>query len=183
MLPADLDFRDPQALRGLAAASDLVRALVSNTVSLTTLGGGKKRNVIPAAASATLDCRLLPAQDVDRYLEDLRAIIDDEKVEIEVSYRCPPLVSEVRTELLAHVEATIRHETNGGVVMPMISPGFTDSRIYRKHGVPAVGYTPVLLTTEEVGGVHGHDERVSTANLRLGTQLLLDTVRRAAGIP
>jgi acetylornithine deacetylase/succinyl-diaminopimelate desuccinylase-like protein len=42
---------------------------------------------------------------------------------------------------------------------------------------------PVLLTTEEVGGVHGHDERISIANLRLGTQLLLDTVRRAAGTP
>ena len=88
----------------------------------------------------------------------------------------------VKYELVEQVEETIRHETNGGVVMPMISPGFTDSRIYRRHGVPAVGYTPVLLTTEEVGGVHGHDERISTRNLRLGTQLLLDTVRRAAGV-
>ena len=165
----------------LAGGSDLVRALVSNTVSLTTLGAGKKQNVIPAAASATLDCRLLPGQDVDRYLEDLQAVIDDDRVAIDVSYRCPPLVSEIRSELLEHVEATIRHETNGGVVMPMISPGFTDSRIYRRHGVPAIGYTPVLLTTEEVGGVHGHDERISTANLRLGTQLLFDTLRRAAG--
>jgi acetylornithine deacetylase/succinyl-diaminopimelate desuccinylase-like protein len=183
MLPADLDFRDPQALKGLAGASDLVRALVSNTVSLTTLGGGQKHNVIPAVARASLDCRLLPGEDVDAFIDDLRAVIDDEKVDIDVIYRCPPLVSEVRTEMLDHVEATIRHETGGGVVMPMISPGFTDSRIYRKHGVPAVGYTPVLLTTEEVGGVHGHDERISTANLRLGTQLLLDTVRRAAGTP
>ncbi len=181
MLPAEVDFRDPQVLGALAGGSDLVRALVSNTVSLTTLGAGKKQNVIPAAASATLDCRLLPGQDVDRYLEDLQAVIDDDRVAIDVSYRCPPLVSEIRSELLEHVEATIRHETNGGVVMPMISPGFTDSRIYRRHGVPAIGYTPVLLTTEEVGGVHGHDERISTANLRLGTQLLFDTLRRAAG--
>jgi acetylornithine deacetylase/succinyl-diaminopimelate desuccinylase-like protein len=67
--------------------------------------------------------------------------------------------------------------------MPMISPGFTDSRIYRRHGVPAIGYTPVLITTEEVATVHGHDERISTANLKLGTRLLLDTVRRAAGLP
>ena len=86
-------------------------------------------------------------------------------------------------ELIGHIEATIRHETNGGVIMPMISPGFTDSRIYRKHGVPAIGYVPTLITTEEVGGVHGHDERISTANLRLGTQLLLDSVRRIAGTP
>ncbi|MDJ0786237.1 MAG: M20/M25/M40 family metallo-hydrolase [Myxococcota bacterium] len=183
MLPADLAFRDPDVLKALAGASDLVRALVSNTVSLTTLTGGQKHNVIPARTEATLDCRLLPGEDVDTHLAELRAIVDDDQVEIEVIYRCPPLVSEIRTELLDHIEATIRHETAGGVVMPMISPGFTDSRIYRRHGVPAIGFTPVLLTTEEVGGVHGHDERISTANLRLGTQLLMDTVRRAAGTP
>lgn len=183
MLPDELDFRDPQVLQGLAGASDLVRALVTNTVSLTTLSGGSKKNVIPAHASATLDCRLLPGQDVDAFIRDLSAVVDDDQVEVETVYRFDPLVSEIRNELIEHVEATIRHETNGGVVMPMMTPGFTDSRIYREKGVPAIGYAPVLLTTEEVGGVHGHDERISTQNLRLGTRLLLDTVRRAAGQP
>lgn len=182
MLPEGVDFRNPSVLQGLASASDLVRALVTNTVSLTSLAGGRKHNVIPARTDATLDCRLLPGQDVDAFLEHLRGVIDDESVDVEVIYRFEPLVSELRTELVEQVEETIRHETNGGVVMPMISPGFTDSRIYRRHGVPAVGFTPVLLTTEQVGGVHGHDERISTRNLRLGTQLLLDTVRRAAGV-
>ena len=79
--------------------------------------------------------------------------------------------------------APLSMETAGGVVMPMISPGFTDSRIYRQHGVPAIGYTPALLTMDELGGIHGNDERISTQNLRLGTRLLLDTVRRAAGQP
>jgi len=183
LFPAELDVTDPEVLQGLAGASDLVRALVSNSVSLTTLAGGSKMNVIPARTEATLDCRLLPGEDVDAFLRDLSDVIDDDSVAIEVVHRDVPLVSEVRSELLEHVEATIRHETAGGVVMPMVSPGFTDSRIYRAHGVPAIGYTPALLTTEEVGGVHGHDERISTANLRLGTQLLLDTVRRAAGVP
>jgi len=183
LFPADLDFANGNVLRGLAGASDLVRALVSNSVSLTTLSGGNKLNVIPARAEATLDCRMLPGEDVDAFLRDLTAVIDDDTIAVEVVHRDEPLVSEIRSELLDHVEATIRHESAGGVVMPMVSPGFTDSRIYRAHGVPAIGYTPVLLTTDEVGGVHGHDERISTANLRLGTQLLLDTVRRAAGTP
>ena len=181
LLPADLEFRDPQVLAGLAGASDLVRALVSNTVSLTTLQAGSKHNVIPAQSEATLDCRLLPGEDVDAFLAHLRDVVDDERVEVETVYRWDPLVSEIESELLEHVEATIASETNGGVVMPMISPGFTDNRIYRRHGVPAVGYCPVLLTTDEMSGVHGHDERLSTENLRLGTRLLLDTVRRAAG--
>ncbi len=182
-LPKELDASDPNVLQGLAAGSPLVRALVSNTVSLTTVASGKKHNVIPAAASATLDCRLLPGEDVDAFLAQLGDVIDDAEVGIDVVYRCEPLVSEIRPALLEHVEATIRHETDGGVVMPIGCPGFTDSRIYRRHGVPSIGYTPVLLTQDELGGVHGHDERLSTANLRLGTRLLLDTVRRIAGNP
>jgi acetylornithine deacetylase/succinyl-diaminopimelate desuccinylase-like protein len=183
LFPPELDVTQPEVLQGLAGASDLVRALVSNSVSLTSLAGGRNVNVIPAETHATLDCRLLPGEDVDAFLRDMRAVIDDDGVAIEIIHRCEPLVSDIRTEMLEHAEATIRHETDGGVVMPMMSPGFTDSRIFRARGVPAIGYTPVLLTTDEVGGVHGHDERISTANLRLGTRLLLDTVRRAAGAP
>jgi acetylornithine deacetylase/succinyl-diaminopimelate desuccinylase-like protein len=183
MLPETVDFRDPEILATIAGGNDLVRALVTNTVSLTTNRAGAKHNVIPARAEATLDCRLLPGEDVDAFLSHLRNVIDDDAVEIETLYRFDPLVSEIRSELLDHIEATIANETNGGVVMPMISPGFTDNRIYRSHGVPSVGYCPVLLTNEEMGGVHGHDERLSTENLRLGTRLLLDTVRRAAGTP
>ncbi len=181
ILPEGLDVRDPGVLALAAEGNDLFRALLTNTVSLTTLHAGSKHNVIPSEARATLDCRLLPGEDTDAFVRGLREIVDDETVALETVYSAPPLVSEVRTELLEHIEATIAAETEGGVVMPMISPGFTDSRIYRAAGVPAIGYTPVLLTTEEVGTVHGHDERLSTANLRLGTRLLLDTVRRAAG--
>lgn len=183
MFPEGVDFRDPEVLSAIAGGSDLVRALVTNTVSLTTLRAGGKHNVIPARSDATLDCRLLPGEDIDAFLAHLRDVIDDERVEVETLYRFDPIVSEIRSELLEHIEATIANETNGGVVMPMISPGFTDNRIYRSHGVPSVGYCPVLLTTEEMSGVHGNDERLSTENLRLGTRLLLDTVRRAAGIP
>jgi acetylornithine deacetylase/succinyl-diaminopimelate desuccinylase-like protein len=180
VLPADLDARDPGVLALAAEQNDLFRALLTNTVSLTTLEAGNKHNVIPSEARATLDCRLLPGEDTDAFVQGLRDVVDDPRVEVATVYASRPLVSEVRTELLAHIEATIAAETEGGVVMPMISPGFTDSRIYRRHGVPAIGYTPVLLTTDEVSTVHGHDERISTANLRLGTRLLLDTVRRAA---
>ncbi len=183
MLPAGLDFRDPNVLAGVAQANDLVRALVSNTVTLTTVDSGQKHNVIPGDARATLDCRLLPGENPDAFLAHLRDVIADDSIEIEVVYRFEPLVSEVPVELVEQIEATLRHESPGAVVLPMMSPGFTDSRIYRERGVPAVGFVPVLLTTDELSGVHGHDERISTANLRLGTQLLLDTVRRAAGAP
>ena len=181
LLPANLNFRDPDTLQAMAAANDLVRVLLTNTVALTTMGAGRKHNVIPSHAQATLDCRLLPGEDMDAFLAYLRDIIADDGIQLDVVYRDDPLVSEIRTELLDHVEATIREETDGAIVLPLTSPGFTDSRIYRRHGVPAVGYVPVLLSSDDFSTVHGHNEKISCANLRLGTQLLLDTVRRAAG--
>ena len=50
-----------------AVRNPALRARLGNTVSLTTINTGIKVNVIPAEASATLDCRLLPDVDVDAF--------------------------------------------------------------------------------------------------------------------
>ncbi|MCZ2111089.1 MAG: M20/M25/M40 family metallo-hydrolase, partial [Dehalococcoidia bacterium] len=70
-----------------AERSPSLRARMSNTVSLTTINTGIKVNVIPAEATATLDCRLLPDVDPDAFLAELRTVIDDERVSIEVLNR------------------------------------------------------------------------------------------------
>ncbi|MEO9255685.1 MAG: M20/M25/M40 family metallo-hydrolase, partial [Tepidiformaceae bacterium] len=70
-----------------AERSPALRARLSNTISLTTISTGIKVNVIPAEATATLDCRLLPDVEPDAFLEELRAVINDDRVQIEVLNR------------------------------------------------------------------------------------------------
>lgn len=41
-------------------------------------------------------------------------------------------------------------------------------------------FIAVLLEREEYASIHGHDERISLENVRLGTQLLFELVRRLA---
>ena len=67
------------------------------------------------------------------------------------------------------------------VVVPSVSTGFTDSRVFRRQGIPAYGFVPILVGPEDVGRVHGNDERLSIENLRLGTQILHATVRGICG--
>jgi acetylornithine deacetylase/succinyl-diaminopimelate desuccinylase-like protein len=38
-----------------------------------------------------------------------------------------------------------------------------------------------MLTSEELGTIHGHNERISVANLALGTEMLFEVTRRLAG--
>ena len=68
-------------------------------------------------------------------------------------------------------------------MLPLLSPGFTDSHKYRSSGAQAYGFVPALLTRDELATIHGHDERIRVDNLLLGTQVLFDVVTRLATIP
>jgi len=166
------------ALAQTAESNPVVRSVLTNTISVTTCTAGYKHNVIPAVSEATLDCRLLPGQPAQAFVEELRGIIDDPKVEVEEVYRSETVSSPVQTELFSIVGKVIQETVEKALVLPSISPGFTDSRGFRPRGVVAYGLIPVLLEPVEAATIHGHNERISIENLRLGTQVLFEIARR-----
>ncbi|RMF23535.1 MAG: M20/M25/M40 family metallo-hydrolase [Deltaproteobacteria bacterium] len=180
-LPADLDPTAEEVVEMLASADGHLAAVTSDTINLTSLRAGGKHNVIPASAEATLDCRLLPGTNPDEFVAELERLIDDSSIEIvrvlehvsgESSLDAPP-VAAIRDV----VAATYGED---GMVLPVLSPGFTDSHAFRAAGVPAYGFIPALLTREELATIHGHNERISQENLELGTRILFEVVRRLA---
>ncbi len=181
LVPADLDLEDPETIEAVASIDAHVSAITRDTINLTGLTAGSKHNVIPAGAEATLDCRLLPDTDPDRFVEQLREIIDDPKVEIRrvlEHYSGQSSLDTPFTKTIAEVVAERYGEA--GHVVPMLSPGFTDSHAFRAAGVESYGFTPALLTREELSTIHGHNERISRTNLRLGTEILYDVIGRLA---
>lgn len=162
----------------VAERSPSLKARMSNTVSLTTINTGIKVNVIPAEATATLDCRLLPDVDPDAFLAELRAVIDDERVSIDVLNRFEGAETSMDTRFVEVVHEVVQEYAEGAHIVPEMTSGFTDSRVYRVRGIPAYGFVPCLVRPEELAGVHGHNERISVENLRLGMQILFEVVRR-----
>jgi acetylornithine deacetylase/succinyl-diaminopimelate desuccinylase-like protein len=153
-------------------------AMQTNTISSTSLGGGFKHNVIPAFAEATLDCRLLPGQSHDDFLAEMRAVIDDANVEIDVVLRSESGFSDFETSLVSVIKDVVTDQVEGALVLPVTGVGFTDSRVLRRHGVQAYGFVPTLMDASLSSGVHGHNERVPVESLRTGIQILFETVRR-----
>lgn len=162
----------------IAAEHRMINALTQHTISLTTCHAGIKVNVIPAQAEATLDCRLLPGESADRFIARLHEVIDDGEVQVETIYRSETPASQLEGELLTLVEAVVREYDESALVLPVISSWFTDSRAFRNAGTPAYGFIPVLLHEADYAGIHGHDERISLENIRLGTRLIFEVVRR-----
>lgn len=111
-------------------------------------------------------------------MAELRAVIDDPQVHLETIFASSTPASSIDTPLYKAIQESIRHICPGAVVVPSVSTGFTDSRVFRRRGVPTYGFMPLLLESQDMGTVHGNDERLSIVSLRLGLKIMFDTVRR-----
>jgi acetylornithine deacetylase/succinyl-diaminopimelate desuccinylase-like protein len=150
-------------------------ALVRNTISITVLKAGNKTNVIPPEASAELDVRLLPGEDPKAFVDELRKVVDDDGIELEVLLNFPPSSSPVDTALYRAIERVAQRE--GLPVIANVLRGFTDSHFFRERGVASYGFLPVVFTEEDEHTMHGIDERLSLENLREGTRRLVEILK------
>src|SRR4029453_18783406 len=78
----------------------------------------------------------------------------------------------------AAIEQACRAHVPEAIVTPALFVAGTDARFFRQRGVPAYGLLPCLLTADDLKGYHGIDERLSTDNLLLGTQIIFDLTAR-----
>ena len=152
-------------------------ALIRNTITPTVLAGSPKTNVIPAVASAQLDCRLLPGEKPAEFLAQVREVVGDESIDVEPLLSFPASSSDTDSHFMAAVRRLAATELGGMPVVPSVIPGFTDSHFFREHGIASYGFVPFILDEDEQKRIHGNDERVSVENLRGGTRRLVALIR------
>ncbi|MDY7041991.1 MAG: M20/M25/M40 family metallo-hydrolase [Chloroflexota bacterium] len=164
--------------RGSLTAEPSVNAILRNTLSLTVLHAGSKENVIPERAEAVLDVRLLPGEDLDAFIEKLKAVVADERVRLEIiQYPEPTTISAYDSPLFRTIAGVTARLVPGSIAVPMLTPGATDSCFFRRKGINTYGLFPAIITPEELAGFHGIDERISVENLRLGTRIVYEVLK------
>ena len=173
-------LRDSAAARMITA--DLTfNALLRNTISITGLKGSDKTNVIPPIAAAAIDVRLLPGQDPAAFLADITRVVGDTAVTIRPQGpNWPATESSTETDMFRAIEAAAHTRHPNALVTTLMLPGFTDSHYFRRLGIASYGLGPFPQTQGDSRGVHGNDERVSIAALRVGLRFYYDVVTRVA---
>ena len=174
------------SLRDPAFAAEFTKNLranaeVRNTISITMLEGSTKVNVIPPQASAQLDVRLLPSEDPQRFLDELQKVIVDESIKIEPVLSFPPSASPTDTEFFKVLKEIANTFDPGVKVTTPLLVAFTDCHYFREKGIPCYGFMPFKLTDKEAALLHGNDERLSVENVKFGTRVMYEIVRRMAG--
>ena len=141
-------------------------ALLRTTTAVTTAGGGVAENVLPEQAEATVNFRVHPADRIEDVVEHARAVVDDERVKLELlpgSFEPSP-VSPSEGDAWWLLERCILECFEDAVVAPALVVGATDSRHYARLGAPVYRFAPLRLAREDVARLHGVDERIEISD-------------------
>jgi len=140
-------------------------SVLRTSVVPTIIDAGFRKNVIPSEATAVLDIRMLPDEDVNGFYEKLAEVMDEPNVEIipEDIYRPGAPPSGIDNAMFASIEHVANSMYPDAIVLPRMSTGATDMAQVRAKGVAAYGIGPIRSVEERNSGngSHGDNERVS----------------------
>ncbi len=173
-------IKDPEFLRQLEN-DPASRSIIRNTISITVLEGSNKINIIPPAAHAEVDTRLVPGEKLDRWIAELRGVIKDDAIKIEPILAFEANASPVDSELVKAVAAVAKQRYPEAIITHPVLTGFTDSHYFRDIGVMSYGFSPFVASPRELGGgYHGNDERIGKKAYVEGVRFFYEVVERLA---
>lgn len=161
--------------------ADLLPAMTRMTVTPTGLATHEPANVIPPFADVICDCRALPGQTEADVSAHVAAALG-EGLSYEIEFLEPlegGTESPVDTPLYRACERYVEERLPGAGLLPMVTPGFTDSHwVRRAWGTTAYGFAPVFATgfRAYLDGVHGADEALDVADLVEMTSFHLEAI-------
>ncbi|EDY19889.1 peptidase M20 [Chthoniobacter flavus Ellin428] len=129
-----------------------------STLSIGTIRGGTKTNIIPDFCEATVDMRFVPAHYqpgiMERFGQRLKQVCPD----IEVSSTpAPPLYTDPSHPLIAKLGEC--------GAKPVGAPWFCDACFFAERGMPAVALGP-----GSIAQAHTRDEYIAVADLEAGVE-------------
>jgi acetylornithine deacetylase/succinyl-diaminopimelate desuccinylase-like protein len=162
-------------------------SMVRTSVSPNIFTGGYRSNVIPSEAKARLDVRMVPGEDPDTLLEQIRRAIDDPAVGVQFAGggggTRPPIPStRTDSELFKTVEAAVTRVYNVPT-LPSMSTYATDMWPLRAKGAQCVGIGSAVDIEDQTRGfgMHSDQERLLESELyrfiRLNWEIVSDLAR------
>lgn len=157
-------------IKSVMSKGGQTRALIETTKALTVLESGNKENVIPLGGRAVYNIRILPGETVEevlhRFQKKLRRNSIDVSVLDEREVNNPVWETSAEDELYRRFEQVITDVFPEAITAPFLSTVTTDSKYYRDVTERIYRFVPIILTADDLGLIHGSDERISFDNLR-----------------
>jgi acetylornithine deacetylase/succinyl-diaminopimelate desuccinylase-like protein len=186
------DPSDPaRALEQIASADPalpiVIEPMLGVTLTPTMAHASDKVNVIPSRAQIKVDCRVPPGLGEESARRRIREVLgeDGEGLAIEFTETVVGNQSPAETPLMAGIERWLGRAAPDAEAVPVILPGFSDSRWFREAFPECVayGFFPHRHMTlfEAAPLVHNADERIDVRDLGFAAGFYADIARELLG--
>ena len=158
-------------------------AMLRTTTAPTIITAGVKDNVLPSAARAVVNFRILPGDSVAGVLAHAKDVIDDPRVTIRVLggfAQEPSPVSPDSSMSFRLMQNTLRRVAPGVIVTPWLVVGGTDSRHYDKLTANVYRTGALSLTRADLARIHGTNERVGIADYARNITFYITLLKNSA---
>ena len=150
-------------LKPILQRTPTTNALIRTTQAVTMLQGSSKENVLPARASAVINCRILPGETVGDVVRHMQKAVKGLPVKVAT---VPPTggndplpVSCTEHEGYRRLKEAITAVYPDIVVSPSLVLVTTDSRHFREISDNIYRFIPFILDRALLGSLHSTDER------------------------
>ncbi|GAA5146246.1 M20/M25/M40 family metallo-hydrolase [Pseudonocardia eucalypti] len=170
---------DAAAAATVAGTSPGLNATLRTTCVVTQIQGGHAPNALPQAASANVNCRILPATPVAEVQQTLAGLVNDPKVTLEAK-QPPAVVSPVPAmseEVLAPAREVSARMWPNVPLVPAMSVGATDGRYLNAAGIPTYGLSGRFFKSGDHHN-HGLNEQIPISSLYESRDFLHEVVKR-----
>ena len=136
-------------------------SMLHTSISPNIIQGGFQSNVAPSEATATLDIRALPNEDMPAFYELMRKVIDDPQIEVVPNAargRPAGVPINITSDTYKAIEAAFQ-KVYGVITLPLMGTGATDMSQLRPRGVQCYGVGAARDDEDILKGFGAHSDQ------------------------
>ncbi|HEX8068280.1 MAG TPA: M20/M25/M40 family metallo-hydrolase [Thermoleophilaceae bacterium] len=163
----------------------LLEPTLSVTLAPTMVRGSEKINVIPARAELKVDCRVPAGLGADHARMRVEELLGGDGYELRFDEQVIGNRSPIESPLMDWIRGYLGREQPDAETIPIMMPGFTDSRWFREAfpGCVAYGFCPrrEMDLFEVAVLIHGADERAAVGDLAMAAGFFAELAPEVLG--
>jgi len=146
-------------------------AISSNTITITSIKSTQgKPNQIAQSVEAMLDCRLLSSAEDKVVIKEIRELLHDERIKIEIVDKGGDSYVSIPEKYYEITESVIKSSYRKSKVVPIFLPASSDNNYYRSKGIPVYGFIPLVFSKKQLNTIHNNNEHMPVSHLLSGVQ-------------
>jgi acetylornithine deacetylase/succinyl-diaminopimelate desuccinylase-like protein len=186
------DPADPSASLARIEAQEprlrtVVEPMLGVTLTPTMTSASSKMNVIPSRAQVRIDCRVPPGLGEDAVWRRIHQVLGEPSDELRIDFTEQVVGngSSPESTLMTAIDEWITANDPGAGTVPVILPGFSDSRWFREAFPECVayGFFPQRHQSmlEAAALMHNADERIDVRDLGFATRFYREIIGALLG--